>query len=106
MKHIQNLRGYLTVSILLALLIQGAAHAATLHFLAIGDAGSGTVMQTTVADAMGKYAQKTQATSPLNFVLFLGDNFYPEGVTSVRDPQWNTKFESIYESKALPVPFL
>jgi acid phosphatase len=89
-----------------ALLPQGAVRAAALHFLAIGDAGSGTVMQTTVADAMGKYAQKTQASSPVNFILFLGDNFYPQGVKSVNDPQWNTKFESMYESKVLPMPFL
>ncbi len=108
MKHIQIIRAasksFLSLSSVL--LLQGAVHAANLHFLAIGDAGSGTVMQTTVADAMGKYAQQTHASSPLNFVLVLGDNFYPEGVTSVRDPQWNTKFESMYESKALPVPFL
>ncbi|MDB6057706.1 MAG: acid phosphatase [Verrucomicrobiales bacterium] len=91
---------------MLALLFNATAHAAALHFLAIGDAGSGTDMQKSVAGAMAKYAQQTQSTSPLNFVLVLGDNFYPQGVTSVRDPQWKTKFETMYDAKLLPVPFI
>jgi tartrate-resistant acid phosphatase type 5 len=108
MKHIQKSKpsSKTFASVILALLIQCAVHAATLHFMAIGDAGSGTDMQKTVASAMGKYAQQTQTSSPLNFVLFLGDNFYPEGVTNVQDPQWNTKFENMYDAKVLPVPFI
>jgi tartrate-resistant acid phosphatase type 5 len=94
------------ISLALAVLLQSVVHGETLHFLAIGDAGSGTVMQTSVADAMGRFAQQTRSNSPLNFVLVLGDNFYPQGVTSIHDPQWNTKFESMYEAKALPVPFI
>ncbi|MGZ4965064.1 MAG: metallophosphoesterase [Limisphaerales bacterium] len=89
-----------------AFLLQFATDAATLHFLAIGDAGSGTQMQKTVADAMGTYAQKTETSSPLNFVLVLGDNFYDKGVTSTHDAQWKTKFEDMYDAKLLPVPFI
>ncbi len=108
MKHIQNFKAYSKAFVTLgsALLLQTTLHAATLHFLAIGDAGSGTAMQKSVAEAMAKYAQQTQSGSPLNFVLVLGDNFYPEGIATVLDPQWKTKFEDMYDAKRLPVPFI
>lgn len=89
-----------------AFVLQCATSAATLHFLAIGDAGTGTQMQKDVADAMGKYAKQNQSSSPLNFVLLLGDNFCDKGVTSIHDPQWKTKFEDMYDPKLLPVPFI
>lgn len=37
------------------------------------------------------------------FVLGLGDNFYMNGVNSVRDPQWKAKFEVPYGVSALLV---
>lgn len=76
----------------------------SLRFLAIGDSGSGKPMQKEVADAMAAYAKKSSV--PLSFVLVLGDNFYEDGVTSTNDPQWQTKFEKMYDQNALPVPFL
>jgi acid phosphatase len=39
------------------------------------------------------------------FVLLLGDNFYPRGVRSIDDPQWKTKFENIYDPSVLDLPF-
>jgi acid phosphatase len=35
----------------------------------------------------------------------LGDNFYNDGVKSVKDPQFQDKFEKIYDAKRLAVPF-
>jgi acid phosphatase len=35
----------------------------------------------------------------------LGDNFYSHGVTSVDDPQWRKKFETVYNLPFLNVPF-
>ena len=36
------------------------------------------------------------------FVVLLGDNFYEDGVASVDDPQWQTKFEDPYANIDLP----
>lgn len=72
-----------------------------LEFFAVGDAGTGGAGQQLVAEAMGRVATE----DPISFVLFLGDNFYESGVSSVTDPQWKTKFEDMYSAKSLQVPF-
>jgi acid phosphatase len=70
-------------------------------FLVIGDWGTGSVAQEMVALAMGRCAD---AVGP-RFVISTGDNFYPSGVTSVKDPQWKTSFESIYDAPSLMIPW-
>lgn len=67
-------------------------------FLVVGDWGTGGALQRRVANAMATVATASQAS----FVLSTGDNIYPNGVTSVDDPQWSTKFERIYQQLALP----
>ncbi len=74
---------------------------AYLDFAAAGDTGSGDARQAAVTAAMARYA----ASSPLAFVLLLGDNFYENGVKSTADPQWRGKFEEMYDAAALNVPF-
>jgi UDP-2,3-diacylglucosamine pyrophosphatase LpxH len=37
------------------------------------------------------------------FLLVLGDNFYPNGVQSVSDPQWRTSLEDVYTAYPLGV---
>ncbi len=70
-------------------------------FLAFGDWGfPGSVIQPAVAAQMDRYAGALKATG----VLVTGDNFYPLGVSSTTDPQWQTLFEQIYTGKNLP-PF-
>ena len=60
-----------------------------LRFLVVGDWGrNGAAYQTWVAAQMAK--------RPGSFVVSTGDNFYLDGVSSVRDPQWDTSFERIY----------
>src|SRR5687768_12237442 len=61
-------------------------------FLFVGDTGTGGEGQKAVAKAMKSYCR----TEKCEFVLLLGDNFYPVGVKSVDDPQWKTKFEDPY----------
>ncbi|AMR30625.1 acid phosphatase [Mucilaginibacter sp. PAMC 26640] len=69
-----------------------------LNFLAIGDWGrNGEFDQTEVAKQMGLWA----ATNPNNFVISVGDNFYPLGVISENDPLWHYSFESIYTAHSL-----
>ena len=70
-----------------------------LGFLAFGDGGFGTPAQFQTAKAMESVCEK----NPCHLALLLGDNFYPDGVSSVSDPQWRTKFEEPYSG--LKVPF-
>ena len=68
------------------------------HFLAIGDWGrNGADHQLQVARQMGKWATE----NPNDFIVSLGDNFYPSGVTSEHDPLWRYSFEDIYTEFAL-----
>lgn len=74
---------------------------AALEFMALGDTGMGNSGQRVVAKQMSIHAK----LNPMRFVLFLGDNFYQDGVSSVNDSQWQTKFEKIYSGAGLQVPF-
>ena len=68
-------------------------------FVAFGDAGSGTPAQF----AVGRALTEVCAARGCNFAVMLGDNFYPDGVHSADDPQFETKFEQPYG--ALMIPF-
>lgn len=71
-------------------------------FVAIGDWGrDGADRQKQVAAAMAAAAADVDS----RFVLSVGDNFYPAGVSSARDPQWRTSFEEIYPQAALHTPW-
>jgi len=70
-------------------------------FLAVGDTGSGDAAQLAVARAMAEKAERSGA----DFVLLLGDNFYPRGVESVSDPLWRSAFEDVYLGESLQIPF-
>lgn len=72
-----------------------------LEFIAIGDAGTGAFGQRLTAEAMRKKADKDS----ISLILYLGDNFYEFGVRSAEDPQWKNKFEKMYTSPSLNVPF-
>ncbi|WP_184546777.1 metallophosphoesterase [Mucilaginibacter sp. FT3.2] len=69
-----------------------------LHFIAIGDWGrNGEYDQLEVGRQMGQWA----ATHPNNFVISVGDNFYPKGVISENDPLWHYSFENVYTAHSL-----
>jgi len=69
-----------------------------LNFLAIGDWGrNGEYDQAEVAKQMGQWA----TTHPNDFVISVGDNFYPLGVISENDPLFHYSFESIYTAHSL-----
>jgi hypothetical protein len=75
-----------------------AKHAGALNFLVIGDWGrNGADNQKPVAEQMGKTAK---AIIP-QFIVSAGDNFYPSGVISDRDPQFFFSFENIYTDFSL-----
>lgn len=67
-------------------------------FIVMGDWGrNGDYYQQPVAAQMSKAA----ATLDAEFIIAVGDNFYPSGVQSVQDPQWKYSFEDIYRSYPL-----
>lgn len=68
-------------------------------FLVIGDMGTGTPEQFEVAKAM----KEVCAQRGCAFVISTGDNIYEYGVSSVQDPQFQSKFEKPYAE--LDIPF-
>jgi acid phosphatase len=70
------------------------------RFLAMGDMGTGRADQRRVAEQMAARAER----EPIDFMITLGDNFYPAGVQSADDPMWETHFERIYAAESLQVP--
>lgn len=63
-----------------------------IHVVALGDFGTGSMQQLKVAHVM----KQLQDQQPFDFGLTLGDNFYPNGVSSPDDPQWRSKWEDVY----------
>ncbi len=72
-----------------------------IKFVILGDQGAGGRKQKLVAQAMAQKAAK----DPIQFVILLGDNFYPSGVDSINDLQWINKFEKMYSYHSLMVSF-
>jgi len=69
-----------------------------LNFLAVGDWGrNGEDHQVDVAAKMGEWAHN----NPNDFVISVGDNFYPLGVISENDPQFHYSFENVYTAHSL-----
>ena len=67
-------------------------------FLVMGDFGRfGQYHQKEVATQMGKAA----VTIDAEFVISVGDNFYPNGVQSTQDHQWISSYEDIYTNMSL-----
>jgi tartrate-resistant acid phosphatase type 5 len=72
---------------------------ANLTFIAMGDAGEGNDGQFAVADAIEMVCADKGGCA---FVLYLGDNFYDDGVDSAMDDQFQTKFELPYADLDMP----
>ena len=72
--------------------------------MALGDGGEGNTAQFAVAAAMKSVcdAKNDEDGAGCEFALYLGDNFYNEGVESVDDPQFETKFEAPYAEITFP----
>jgi hypothetical protein len=60
--------------------------------VAFGDFGTGTSEQQQVASAIMTYHQQ----SPFDIGITVGDNFYPIGIESLKDPRWQTWWEDMY----------
>lgn len=69
-----------------------------LRVIVLGDTGTGNADQLKVADGMAKVCDQAGC----DFILLLGDNFYPNGVKSILDKQFYTKFEQVYNKIKKP----
>lgn len=70
----------------------------TIRFVALGDAGEGNDTQYQVAAAM----ETVCAARGCDFAVYLGDNFYENGVESADDELFQTAFELPYEYLDFP----
>lgn len=72
------------------------------ELLVLGDMGTGDALQAEIAEAMNQYCEGRKIAA----VIFLGDNFYPHGVKTVDDEQWESKFRRPYSLSCLQkLPF-
>ena len=70
-----------------------------LRFAALGDVGTGDENQRQVAQGLARVCQ----AEGCDFVLLLGDNFYPHGVQTLDDPRFASEFEALYGVQQRPV---
>lgn len=68
------------------------------RFVSFGDQGEGNDAQYAVGAAAATVCEERGC----DFALLLGDNFYDVGVSSVDDPQFETKFELPYADLDMP----
>jgi tartrate-resistant acid phosphatase type 5 len=73
-----------------------------IDLLAMGDWGEGAPAQKEVADALSQYVKPKDF--PFAAMLLCGDNFYVN-LSGVKDPQWQTLFEQMYDPQVLKMPF-
>jgi tartrate-resistant acid phosphatase type 5 len=71
-------------------------------FVAIGDWGQRTPVQSATAASMAKWASSANAT----FVVSVGDNFYWTGVANASDPQFDDTWRLVYSAPSLQRPWL
>jgi tartrate-resistant acid phosphatase type 5 len=69
-----------------------------IRFLAIGDGGTGDKNQYQVARAIESVCKQRGC----QFAIHSGDNIYERGVESIRDWQFDAKFEKPYQALAFP----
>jgi tartrate-resistant acid phosphatase type 5 len=69
-----------------------------LKFFVIADSGSGRAEQGEVAKAM---EARCLSGGPFDAILMLGDNVYPDGVSSTEDPLWQERIFQPYGSECL-----
>lgn len=69
----------------------------------VGDTGTGNTNQEAVANAIARHCGQFYCVG----IFLLGDNFYPAGISSLDDSQWQTKFHRMYDQlRAVKYPAL
>lgn len=75
------------------------ADAPYVRIIALGDTGTGGRGQRAVAAGVARRCE----AEPADLLLLLGDNFYPNGVRSTDDPQWEEKIVEPYGDLGMPI---
>ena len=78
------------------LALEDPAH---VRFAALGDTGKGEPLQWQVADTLQRVCDERGC----DFVLLLGDNVYPSGLSSLMDEAFQEKVEAVYAPLHRPV---
>lgn len=91
---------------------QGSSPTRAGSFIVIGDWGwdpsfhdndlNRIECQTSIATALDL---KMRELGDVRFIINVGDSFYPGGVSSKQDPQWDVKWRQIYSEKVRSVPW-
>lgn len=68
------------------------------EIIVLGDSGTGDARQTEVGEAIGNYCFDNNCKSS----YIVGDVIYYSGVSSIDDPQFDTKFENPYRNVHVP----
>jgi len=80
-------------------------------FLVVGDWGWDVeehigINERTCQEMIGlKMLQVFERLGDVQFIVNVGDSFYPNGVSSATDPQWQTKWRDVYDAKLRTVPW-
>lgn len=93
------LQGTLAAALTQSFTLPADAEAGGLNLLAIGDWGSPG------AAAVGAAMDDWAAEMAPHAVISTGDHFYPSGVRSVDDPQWQSGFEDVFTAPGLQCPW-
>ncbi|RYE89137.1 MAG: hypothetical protein EOO75_12335, partial [Myxococcales bacterium] len=71
----------------------------SVHFLAVGDTGTGGALPRQLATTMAGWCGRVGC----DFLVLLGDNIYPEGAASADDPIWATHVDEVFAPLAVPI---
>ena len=66
-------------------------------FIGLGDWGADSKEQFETAQTLSKWCQKNCC----RFIVTTGDNFYPSGISSPRDPRLETTWRKIYDRHSI-----
>lgn len=69
---------------------------------ALGDFGQPGDVRARVMDALARHAALRAPAA----ILLLGDNFYPDGVSSIDDPRWRAEIEEPFAATNVDAPIL
>ena len=72
-----------------------------IRLCAFGDWGYPNEIKQSVIESMVRKGHARQS----DFMVLLGDNFYPSGIGSTRDKRWESDFELAFSSEQFPCPF-
>ena len=87
----------------------------SMRIIALGDAGTGGLpanpltefpeggYQQLVADDLASVSDPAGGGTALDFLLYLGDNFYENGVASTSDTLWYSAYRDVYNFDLLPL---